>query len=201
MRTVKTLALVGMLILLRPAVALAHCDALDGPVVQAAREALAAGDAAPALRWVLPDSEAEVRAAFARAMQVRRSGADAQALADTWFFETLVRLHRAGEGEPFTGLKPAGQIEPLVAMVDATLETGALDSLLPMVTAHVGRSVTERFERARAARAHAGDSIEAGRRYVAAYVEYLHHMEALHRAAEGAAHAPSHPAGGHEPRP
>jgi hypothetical protein len=27
-------------------------------------------------------------------------------LADTHFFETVVRLHRLGEGESFTGLKP-----------------------------------------------------------------------------------------------
>jgi hypothetical protein len=198
MKIGRILVIGGMMAAFHPAAALAHCDALDGPVVQAARSALERRDVTPALRWVLAEREAEVRDAFNRTLQVRPLGADAQALAETWFFETLVRLHRAGEGEPFDGLKPAGHIEPLVAMVDGTLEKGTVDGLMSRVAAHVTTSVTERFERARAARARADDSIEAGRTYVAAYVEYLHHVEALHRAANGASRT-GH-ASGHEPQ-
>lgn len=186
---VRIVMLLGLAVAALPATAGAHCDALDGPVVKAAREALAARNVALVLPWVVPDREAEVKEAFARALQVRALGADAQALADTWFFETLVRVHRAGEGAPFDGLKPAGHIEPLVAAVDGTLEAGTADSLLAKVTAHVAQSVRERFERAREAKAHAGESVEAGRRFVAAYVEYVHHVEALHKAANGAAAA------------
>lgn len=183
----------GLLALLQPAMAFAHCDALDGPVVQAARTALAARDVTKVLRWVQPEREAEIRAAFDRTLEVRKLGADAQALADTWFFETLVRSHRAGEGAGFDGLKPAGHIEPTIAMADGTLDKGAVDPLLARVTAHVSSGVTERFRRAREAKAHADENVEAGRRYVAAYVEYIHYVEGLHRAAsvEGGAHVAS----------
>lgn len=176
----------GLVVFLQPVIAFAHCDALDGPVVQAARAALAAGDVSKVLRWVEPAREAEVKAAFTRTLQVRKLGGDAQALADTWFFETLVRIHRAGEGAGFDGLKPAGHIEPVIAMVDGTLDKGAIDPLLSAVTNHVKKGLVERFERARGAKAHADESVEAGRRYVAAYVEYMHYVEGLHRAASAA---------------
>jgi hypothetical protein len=198
MRLSRILILGAAVALLQPAVALAHCDALDGPVVQAARTALEGRNVTPVLRWVLPEREAEIRDAFDRTLRVRSLGAEAQKLADTWFFETLVRVHRAGEGEPFTGLKPAGETEPFVALVDATLEQGSLTDLMPKVNAHVARGVTERFERARALKGHADDSVEAARKYVAAYVDYLHHVEGIHRAAEGAGHGVARGAGGHD---
>lgn len=192
MRSVVRIVMwLGLAFAVTPGTVGAHCDALDGPVVTAAREALAAGDVALVLPWVSADREAEITEAFGRASQVRGLRADAQALADTWFFETVVRIHRAGEGASFDGLKPAGHIDPLVAMADGTLATGAVDSLLAKVTAHVAQSVRERFDRAREAKAHVGEGVEAGRRFVEAYVDYVHHLEALHKAALGAtaAHA------------
>lgn len=78
--------------------ALAHCDAVTGPVVTAAREALESGDVNRILPYVQPEAEAELTTAFELAMAVRTSGGAAQDLADRWFFETAVRLHRAGEG-------------------------------------------------------------------------------------------------------
>jgi len=172
----------ALVMLLQAGTAFAHCDALDGPVVQAARSALAAHDVTPVLRWVGPQREAEIKAAFARTLEVRKLGGNAEALADTWFFETVVRIHRAGEGEPFDGLKPAGQIEPVLAMADETLDRGRVDALVSQLTTHVSSGVAERFKRALEAKAHANDSVEAGRRYVEAYVEYLHYVEALHLA-------------------
>jgi hypothetical protein len=184
-RTMMVWMVFAVASVLVPTAAEAHCDALDGPVVQAARAALEQRDAAPVLMWVNAEDESAVRAAFDRTLAVRKLGADAQALADTWFFETVVRLHRAGEGAGFDGLKPAGQIEPFIAAIDRTIATGSADGLLDKVAAHVRQGVSERFARARDAREHAGDSVEAGRRFVAAYVEYVHYVEALHRAANG----------------
>jgi hypothetical protein len=181
----KTLAVPLIVVaglVLQPSSASAHCDALDGPVVQAARTALEKNDPTLVLRWVPPAQEADVRAAFTRTVAVRALGGDARALADTWFFETLVRIHRAGEGAPFDGLKPAGQIEPFIAAVDRSLTTGSVDTVVANVTAHVGNGIRERFARARAAAARADASVEAGREYVAAYVDYLHFVEALHLA-------------------
>lgn len=176
-------------LLLQPVTASAHCDALDGPVVQAARAALEKNDVNLVLRWVPMDREPDVRAAFARTVQVRAMGHDARELADEWFFETLVRIHRAGEGEPFEGLKPAGHIEPFVNAVDQSLATGNADAVVAEVTAHQSQGIRERFARARSARLQADSSVEAGRAYVAAYVDYLHHVEALLKTAETGAAA------------
>jgi hypothetical protein len=173
---------------LQPSTAIAHCDALDGPVVKAARAALDANDLTPVLRWVNADHEPEIRSAFERTVAVRKLGPDARMLAETWFFETLVRIHRAGEGAPFDGLKPAGHIEPFALAVDRTLETGSADDLLEDLSAHVTGETQKRFARARDARAKADSSVEAGREFVAAYVDYMHYVEALHRAGAGAAH-------------
>lgn len=169
-------------LLLYPAAAGAHCDALDGPVVQAARTAIERNDVAVVLRWVPPAAEQDVREAFTRTLAVRALSPQARALADTWFFETLVRIHRAGEGAPFDGLKPAGHIEPFVAAVDRSLTAGSPDGAVNDVAAHVTREVRERFVRARDSRAHADENVDAGRRFVAAYVDYLHYVEALYRA-------------------
>lgn len=188
----RTVAAVVMVVasVLYPASASAHCDALDGPVVQAARTALEKHDVGLVLRWVGPEREADVRAAFMRTLTVRALGGDAQELADTWFFETLVRIHRAGEGAPYDGLKPAGHIEPFVAAVDRSLATGSVETVVGDVTAHLSGGVRERFARARETAAHAGHSVDAGRAYVAAYVDYLHYVEALYKA--GAAGADEH---------
>ena len=86
----------------------AHCDTLDGPVVIKAKEALEKRNVDLVLPWVSADKEGEVRKAFDLAVAVRGKGPKEKELADTYFFETLVRVHREGEGAPYTGLKPAG---------------------------------------------------------------------------------------------
>ncbi|MBP7146872.1 MAG: hypothetical protein KBD01_04950 [Acidobacteria bacterium] len=181
--------------------AAAHCDTLDGPVVAEARQALEKGEVAPVLKWIAPEREAEIRAAFQRALAVRSGGPAARELADTYFFETLVRVHRAGEGAPYTGLKPAGSDPgPAVTAADAALAAGNADELVKLIADEVAAGLRTRFARARAARAHAEHNVDAGRDYVAAYVEFVHYAERLHadatsaaaHAAEGAAEGSGH---------
>lgn len=181
-KVARIISVAALATLLQPATALAHCDALDGPVVRAARSALAARDVTPVLQWVKPADEAEVKAAFVRTLEVRGLGGSAEALADTWFFETLVRVHRSGEGAPFEGLKPAGHIEPMLALADGTLESGSADTFVATLTGDIRTALMARFQRAREAKSHASNSVEAGRHFVDAYVEYLHYVEALHDA-------------------
>jgi len=165
-----------------------HCDTMDGPVVAAAKEALAAADVTPTLKWVAAGQEGEVRAAFGQTLAVRAEGPAAKELADMYFFETLVRLHRASEGEPYTGLKPAGAVEAAVAAADEALARGAVDDLVAEVTGHVAAAIRERFERTMAAKAHAEDSVAAGREFVAAYVDFVHYVEGVAAGAEGGGH-------------
>ncbi|MHB9025502.1 MAG: DUF6448 family protein [Armatimonadota bacterium] len=168
----------------------AHCDTMDGPVVGDAQAALAKGDVTPVLKWVKPANEAEIKAAFTKTLAVRRLGADAKELADRYFFETLVRVHRAGEGAPYTGLKPAGApLEPGVKSADTALATGSADALIKETTAAVAQGIRQRFTKVKAAKEHADHTVDAGRKYVEAYVEYVHYVERLHHtAAGGAAH-------------
>lgn len=167
----------------------AHCDTLGGPVVQDAKIALQKGDVTPVLKWVKPEDEAEIRKAFQETLVVRAKGPEARDLADRYFFETLVRIHRAGEGAPYTGLKPADAVEPIIAMSDKALDGGSSDSLLKAVTEHVARGIRERFQHALEAKKHANESVEAGREFVEAYVIYTHYVERLHA---DATTSPSH---------
>ena len=134
------------------------------------------------------EDEPEIRAAFDRALVVRAAGSAALELADTWFFETLVRVHRAGEGAPYTGLKPAGTVEPGIAAADRAIDSGSAESLVAALTKHLDEGVRHRFERVIAAREHAGHNIAAGRAYVAAYVDFIHYVEGLHVAMAESGH-------------
>ena len=158
----------------------AHCDTLDGPVVATARIALERGDVAPVLKWVSPGHEQEIRTVFANVMAVRELSSQAREMADRYFFETLVRIHREGEGAPFTGLKPAGAVDPAVAMADQALEDGSVDGLANALSKHVEEGVRERFARALEARKHADENVDAGREFVEAYVQFTHYVERLH---------------------
>lgn len=180
-RTTTIAAFMALASLAAAAPAAAHCDSLDGPVVQAAREALAAGEVEGVLVWVRPEDEAEIRAAFARTLEVRRAGGEARDLADLWFFETLVRVHRAGEGEPYTGLKPAGWEPPAgIEAADRALEAGSIDAVVDATVAELADALRERFQHVFELRDYDPTDVDAGRRYVRAYVQYIHFVEEVH---------------------
>ena len=180
------------LIALAPRAGRAHCDTLDGPVVSAARIALEGGRIEPVLAWVQPGDEAEIRGAFARARAVRAKGKEAGDLAEQWFFETLVRVHRAGEGAPFTGLKPAGTPDPAVAAADRAISGGDAKPLEKLLVGAVHEGLEAHLARLKKEKAPAGD-VAAGRRWVAAYVPFVHWAEGVHAAAAGAgAHGAEH---------
>lgn len=181
-----------------PVPALAHCDTLDGPVVVDAREALAAGSLTPVVKWLMPEHEAEVQRIFDLALAAAAEGPTARELAEMYFFETVVRLHRAGEGAPYTGLEPAGlDLGPAVTGADAALASGSVDALVDLVTAEIEEGIRQRFAHALALSEHAEDSDEAGRRYVAAYVGFVHYVEAVYDlAASAGGHAHQASAGG-----
>jgi hypothetical protein len=173
-----TLALIIGAVALMPALAAAHCDTMDGPVVADAKMALEKGDLAVVLKWVKPEDEAVIRDVFKKTLNVRGLNQDARELADMWFFETLVRIHRATEGEPFTGVKPAGTpLEPGIAPADEALRKGADDELLKAAPEKERPEIHKRFLKAAETRKHKDDSVELGREFVAAYVAYMHHVE------------------------
>jgi hypothetical protein len=172
-----------------PRIAGSHCDTLAGPVVMTAKEALYKGDVTPVLKWVKKEQEGEIREAFKNTLAVRKLSPEARKLADMYFFETLVRLHRAGEGAPYTGLKPGEVIEPIIAEADKALEKGSVDDLVKHVTDAVAKGIRERFTHVKEAKKNADKSIEAGREFVEAYVVFTHYVEGIYEAAKKAVHA------------
>lgn len=194
-----TVLMVGTALLILAGRVQAHCDSLDGPVIRDARAALQKGDVQPVLKWVKPEYEAEIRGTFAKAVRVRSLSDDARDVADLHFFETLVRLHRAGEGVAYSGLKPAGSVDPGIRAADEALAHGSVDSLAHHLAEAVTASLRERFAKAVAARAHAEDSVDTGRAYVAAYVEFVHFVEALSGLVSHADHAAANDHSPHQP--
>ena len=167
----------------------AHCDGLDGPVVAAARKALASGDVNLALIWVQPGDEAEVRSVFNQSASVRKLGAAAEQLADRQFYETLVRLHRAGEGAAYTGLKPAGaDLGPAIPAADRAITTEDPARLEELLEHALKQGLHQRYEKVMALRKYEPGDLRAGRDYVAAYVEFIHYVERLYESAGSPSH-------------
>ncbi len=181
-RIASLLFLCGIFALAPARQAIAHCDGLDGPVVTASREALESGDISRVLIWVPKQDESEVQDLFKKVLAVRsKKDAEASALADTYFFETVIRVHRAGEGASYTGLKPAGRdLGPAIPAADEALEKGSLKELDILLTGAVSAGLKTHFEDALHKRSFKKDDVDAGRKYVEAYVQYIHYVEQLH---------------------
>jgi len=171
--------------------AFAHCDGLDGPVVKAAQKALQTNNVNLVLIWVQKENEPELKSVFQQTLAVRKLSPESKALADRHLFETLVRLHRAGEGAPYTGLKPAGRdLGPAIPAADRAVESGGTAALETLLVKEMRTGVGEAFGRVQAKRKYDANDVAAGREYVKAYVEYIHFVERLHEAT-------TRPAAGH----
>lgn len=171
--------------------AFAHCDGLDGPVVKAAEKALATNNVNLVLVWVQKNKDAELKRAFQQTMAVRKLSPESKLLADRSFFETLVRLHREGEGAPYTGLKPAGRdLGPAIPAADHAMESGNPAAVEALLIKNVRTGLHDAFARVQAKRNYDVNDVAAGREYVKAYVEYIHFVERLQEASTS-------PAGGH----
>ena len=174
---------------LTPARAFAHCDGLDGPVVKAAQRALETRNPALALIWVQEQDEREIQNAFEQALAVRELSPQAKELADRFFFETLVRVHRTGEGAPFTGLKPAGRdLGPAIPAADEAVRVGSVEPVRQLLTDAMQQRLREEFSQVIAARTFKADDLAAGRAYIKAYVEFIHFVERLYDSTMQAPH-------------
>ena len=172
-----------------------------GPSWFAARQALEKNDVEKVLIWVQKRDEAEIRKAFGQTLVVRKLDSHARELADMYFFETLVRLHRAGEGAPYTGLKPAGRdLGPAIPGADRALETGDVEPLVRLLLGSAEKGLRERFAEARAARNYPAGNVETGRAYIEKYVPFIHYVERLYQSAttSPAGHEPEASAAAHK---
>lgn len=162
----------------------AHCDGLDGPVVLAAKKALETNNVNLVLVWVQKDDDAYIRKAFEKTINLRAINSEAKELADMYFFETLVRIHRAGEGAPYTGLKPANRdLGPAIPAADASIPSGSPKEVWTLLSNSVHDALHEKFEKVNVSKNYTPNEVEKGREFVKAYVEYLHFVEKVHAVA------------------
>ena len=161
--------------------ATAHCDTMDGPVIGDARKAIDQNNVNYVLKWVSHDNEKEIREAFTLTMKVRNLSPDAKQLSERYFFETLVRIHRSGEGVPYTGVKPAGTpIDEKILAADKSIEAGNLSPLEKYVPKQKMPKLKKHFDKMMALKNYDVNDVKAGRKYVEAYVHFFHFAEGEH---------------------
>lgn len=186
-----TLTLGGIILSLMPKKASAHCDTMDGPAVKDGRKALETGNINYAYKWIFEEYEEELKEIFELSLKVRTLGADAQEVADRWFLENFVRIHRAGEGASYDGLKPSGSnVDPVVVAADESIELGNMSPLKGLVTEEEYHALEEKFNKAIALKDFDIDDVKASRAYVEAYVTFF-------KMAEGEEHGHGHDHGHH----
>jgi hypothetical protein len=166
-----------------------HCDSLDGPVVAAARRALDAGDVDLVLPFVPEQGEAELREVFQSTLRVRKLNDDAREVADRLFFETAVRVHRAGEGAPYTGLKPAGlSFGPVIPFAESAVETGSPEPVVDFLSDELEGQLRRRLDEVTTLAGGKGRSVQDARRYVEAMLGFEVYCHRLYQALQSPAH-------------
>ncbi len=171
----------------------AHCNALDGPVATAALEALEAQNVNLVLPYAPASVEAELSAAFEQAVAARASGPAAKAVADRYFVETAVRLHRAGEGAPYTAVRPAGtDFGAVIPAAERALETEDAQALQALLVEEVRHAIQERLTEAKRPASKEPEThadVAAARERVSAEFGFIGFAEGIHRAIQGAGHS------------
>lgn len=194
----EILQFIGMLvatlviIMVLPKKASAHCDTMDGPTAADGMKALETNNINYALKWIMPEHEEELKKIFEQSVKVRKLGQDAKGLSDRYFLENLVRIHRAGEGAPYEGLKPSGiPIDEKIAAADKSIEVGDLSPLEGLVSKDEMPELEERFEKVMSLKEFDVNDVEAGREYIGAYVSFFKFAEG-EEANEAHGHAAHH---------
>lgn len=171
-----------------------HCDTMDGPVVNAARYALENKDVNLILPYVKDEASADVKSAFEMALEARKASPSAREVADLYFFETAVRLHRAGEGAPYTGLKPAGLDEgPVIPVAEEAIKAGSPDALIRLLTDTLQQEVRRRFGHMKLLQDYRSGEVAKAREYVGAMLGLEVWSHQLYQAMKATPHE-----GGHE---
>src|SRR5690554_205152 len=158
----------------------AHCDSYDGPALVDAEKALLTNNVDLILKWIDVDMEDEVVPLFHKTYSLKNGDKEIYEIVKKHFFETFIRLHREMEGAPFTGLKPAGTTAHITVMSDKALETGDFKNLLKALNNHINLQLQEKYDETKALYKVKDNSVEEGRAYVEAYVDYTHSLEAVH---------------------
>ncbi|HEY9523460.1 MAG TPA: DUF6448 family protein [Thermopolyspora sp.] len=165
-------------VLRRPLRASAHCDTMAGPTAQDGLRALETGNLGWASKWVTASAEPELQEVFDHARAARNLGPAARQVAERWFIENLVRIHRAGEGAAYTGVQPYEiAVDELIAAADAAIAVGDLAPLDGLVAEERWAELERRFETVLERKEYDTDDVDAGRAYIGAYVSFFKYAE------------------------
>jgi len=171
----------------------AHCDSMVGPVVKASQKALETGNINYVLVWVRAEDEQEIKAMFDKVNKVRTLSQEAKELADMYFFETVVRVHRMGEGVGYTGLKPAGyQPDEGIEAADIAIAENSLDSIYAHLNEAQNPKIKDYFAELQSKKDYDVNDLKAGREYVEAYVHFSHYVETLFKGEDSQAEEHQH---------
>ncbi len=185
----KFLAVTAFIFLISSTTSNAHCDGLDGPLIKDARKALETGNVNLVLIWVKEENQKEITDAFNKTLAIRKLSPEAKEFADMYFFETLVRIHRAGEGASYTGIKPAGRdLGPAIPAADKAIETGSPKELVKFLEEAVHNGLHPLYTGVQKKKNFDPNNVNAGREYVKAYVEFVHYVEKIYLLTSGNTH-------------
>ena len=164
-----------------------HCDTRDGPVVKAAIQALETGNLNYVLIWIPRESEKELISIFEKTLRAGKAGKDAKDVAEDWFFENAIRLHRAGEGAPYTGMKPSGLSEgPVVPKAEKAIDTGNPQETIDFILGTVEDDLTRRFHHVMEKKTYDVNDVAAGREFIEAFIGWVVYSHHLYMSVKGA---------------
>ncbi len=177
-KTLMAIVIAVTIIAMMPLTANAHCDTMDGPTVADGRKAMESNNINYVLKWVQPEYDEEVTLIFNQSMKIKDLSSEAKEVAEQYFFGNLVRIHRAGEGAPYTGLKPSGtHVDEKVLAADKSIEIGNLSPLENLIEKEKMPELTERFDKVMSLKNYDVNDVEAGREYIEAYVKFFKFAE------------------------
>lgn len=168
---------------------LAHCDTMDGPLVADIKKSLKSKNIIPVLKWIKKSDEEEIKNMFKKVLCFSQENSELKEILNLYFIETVVRVHRSGEGAPYNGIKPAGfPIDPIIKKGDLSITSGKIDDLAELLSKEIKIKIKNKFEKAWELKSNADLDVEIGRKYTEAYADYIHFIESLHKLIEDSHH-------------
>ena len=181
MKILSTTILILAVAALFPNISQAHCDRVNGPVAKAARKALKNKNFETVQIWVSEEQEKELLQSYNRALDVYQQDGKAGKLAERYFIENAVRLHRVAEGMPYTGVKPAQSLPEDLKLAEKALESGNADKVIALLRNELAKRVQKYHKKAVTTAQKKNKNVEAGRQWVDAYVKYIIYVHGLYQ--------------------
>ena len=159
-----------------------YIESMDGPIVKAAETALDMENINYVIPFVSSKDSGELKDAFEKTLSVRELSGEAAELADFWFFETVVRLHRINNGNSYNGLKPAGiDWGPIIPKLDKAFETEKIDEFLNFLLNFIQEDIRSRFDDVLFKKDYDINDVEDARDYINSMLEFVDYTQKFYK--------------------